>query len=152
MMRRFSEINPPGTDACCEGAGSCVFGKALLARAVVCECCARRTLGERDVIDCTLPVARTNCSTLAALLRERARFVLRLPGAGQPIMHIQALRLQCGGLLAMQQVLEAQEPDVHRMVAAAHERFGSLTELPWEALVSGLATWQARRPSRPAAR
>lgn len=129
-----------------------MFAKALLARVAVCECAQRRALGERDVIDCAVPVAHTNCGTLAALMHERARFALRLPGPGRPMMHAQALRLYCGGLVALQHALDAAQPDVHRLVGAAHERFGSLSDLPWDALVGDLVTWQGSRPRRPAVR
>ena len=93
-----------------------------------------------------------NCVTLAALLHERARFALRLPRAGQPLMHAQAMRLHCGGLLALQHALEAPRPDVHRLIGTAHERCSSLTELPWDAIVKSLSAWQpgrARRPPKP---
>lgn len=128
-----------------DGGAPCVFAKALLARAAVCECAQRRALAERDWLECTSPVARTNCATLAALFQERARFALRLPPPGRPLMHIQALRLQCGGLAALRQTLGGDERDVHRSVGRAHELHGSLTELPWADLVAALAAWQPPR-------
>jgi len=131
--------------ACCESAQACVFSKALLAHAATCELSQRACVGEREVLNCGSPVARINCGTLAALLHERARFALRLPAPGRPLMHVHALRLQCGGLTALRQVLAAAEPDVHRMVAGAQERHGSLAALPWETLVAAIANWQPRR-------
>lgn len=138
---------PPG-GACCDSAAACVFSKALLARAAVCERAARRSLGERELIECTSPVARTNCGTLAALLHERARFALRLPAAGHPVFHAQALRLQCGGLLGLQQALAVAQADVHQMVGTAHERYGSLTEVPWDTIVDVIKAWQSSRQRR----
>lgn len=147
----MSELDPPGRISCCEGSSSmaCVFSKALLARSAVCERSERRSVGERELIECSSPVALTNCGTLAALLHERARFALRLPGPGHPIVHAQALRLQCGGLLGLQQALGAAQADVHRMVGVAQQRWGSLTELPWDGIVLSLKQWQARRPRQP---
>jgi hypothetical protein len=138
----------PPLISCCESTCACVFAKALLARAAVCELAQRRAVAERDILECPSAVARTNCTTLAALLHERARFALRLPGPGQPLIHAQALRLQCGGLKGMQRALEAPSADVHRMVGAAHERHGSLTDLPWEAIVQVLVEWQPHRSRR----
>jgi hypothetical protein len=106
-------------------------------------------VGERTVLDCASPVALTNCGTLAALMRERARFALRLPPATRPLLHVQALRLQCGGLAALQQVLDAAERDVHRLVGLAQQRHGILADLPWAALVPKLAAWQPRRRAAP---
>ena len=141
----------PDLDSPCGGAGgerACVFGKALLARAATCELAQRRPVAERELLECASPVARINCETLAALLRERSRFALRLPPAGRPLIHMQALRLQCGGLNALQQVLGCAGRDVHRMVGTAHERHGSLTELPWATLVAALAAWEPPRRGR----
>ena len=140
----MNEADPPGPNACCESGAVCVFAKALLARAAVCGLAARRSLGERELVECSSVVARTNCGTLAALMHERARFTLRLPSPGRPMIHAQALRLHCGGLIGLQHALGADHADVHSMVGAAHERLGSLTALPWEAIVREIALWQPR--------
>lgn len=136
--------------SCCASAGAsaCVFAKAMLSGASSCELVARRAHGEQTVIECTSPVARTNCAALAALLHERSRFALRLPGPGRPLMHQHALRLQCGGLAALREVLGVAERDAHRLVAIARERHASLVELPWAPLVAAIVAWTPRRRSR----
>jgi hypothetical protein len=141
------ELLPPAA-LCCESDQACVFAKALLSHTAGCELAQRRAVAERVLVECPSPVARTNCGTLAALLHERARFALRLPTPGRPLIHMQALRLQCGGLVALQQVLDSAGRDVHRMVGMAHERHGSLTELPWEPLVTALVAWQPPKRGR----
>ena len=128
----MDELLPPAA-LCCDSDQACVFAKALLSHTAGCELAQRRAVAERVLVECPSPVARTNCGTLAALLHERARF---------------ALRLQCGGLTALQQVLDCADRDVHRMVGTAHERHGSLTELPWVALVTALAAWQPPKRGR----
>jgi hypothetical protein len=130
-------------------AGDCAFAKALLAGEAACALAQRHDLGERAGIGCASPVALTNCSTLAALLRERARFALRLPAQDRPITHLQALRLQSGGVAAIRQALGAPAADVHDLVALGQARHGSLTGLPWESIVRALAGWQPRRRSPP---
>lgn len=134
---------------CCERADACVFANALLTRSAVCELSHRLALAERDQLLCSHPVARTNCATLAALLHERARFALRLPPPGRPLVHAQVMRLQCGGLAGLQHSLQAVEPDVHRMVGQAQSRHGSLADLPFEQLVQAIVAWQPRRRGRP---
>lgn len=143
----MDEALVPGA-SCCDSGHACVFSKALLARAATCELSQRRSLAERELLECSSPVARINCGTLAALLHERARFALRLPGPGRPLIHVQGLRLQCGGLTALGQELGVAERDVHRMVGMAHERHGSLAELPWASIVAALAAWQPPRRGR----
>jgi hypothetical protein len=149
----------------------CVFAKALAARAARCECAARRSLAEGEWIECLQPVARGNCAALLATLHERARFALKLPGPGRPLLHVQAMRLQCGGLLALRDELDhpacddgddtnavptqpvaaglartgERGPDVHQLSLEAHARFPSFGELPWRRIVAGTAAWTPRR-------
>jgi hypothetical protein len=141
-----------GPSGCCGVVHGCVFAKALLAHAARCECAGRRQSGEATVIDCHSPVAHHNCETLFALLAERGRFALRLPPASRPMLHAQAMRLQCGGVAALREHLRgaeneqaAEDADVHRLVQAAHERHRSLADLPWAELVPRMQAWTPRR-------
>lgn len=136
---------PPAPVSCCGPPQRCVFGKALVSRHAACERATRRAEGEQMHVICTSAEARNDCGTLAALLHERARFALRLPAVGQPLLHVQALRLQCGGLAALQGLLGDAERDVHRSVRLAQQRHGGLAELPWAELVAALAAWQPPR-------
>ena len=106
---------------CTDGTAPCVFAKALFAHQAGCTLARRESVGERAVVECSSPPARLNCGTLAALLRERARFVLRLPPDGRPLLHQQALRLQCGGLAALQATLGTAHRDVHELVGLAQK-------------------------------
>jgi hypothetical protein len=135
----------PAAASCCHGASACVFTKALLAHAAGCMLAVRRSIGESDVLSCSSPVAQANCSTLAALMRERAGFALRLPRPPAPLVHAKALQLQCGGLAALREVLAAPRDDVHELVGLVHERHGSLMDLPWQPLVALMAAWRPRR-------
>ncbi|MBL8341301.1 MAG: hypothetical protein JNL30_07510 [Rubrivivax sp.] len=138
---------------CCHVPHGCVFTKALQSRIADCVHATRRSVGEATALDCLSPPAQANCQLLAALLHERARFALKLGAGGQPLRHVQALRLQCGGLLALQRQLGPASPGgtparvacVHGLVGQAQARHGSLTELPWPQLVADLARWAPRQ-------
>ena len=92
-----------------------------------------------------------HASALAALMHERARFALRLPGPGQLLMHSQALRLQCGGLAGLRQAVAAIDGDVQHLVDLAHRCDGGPAGLPWDALVAAMRAWapRQRRPRAP---
>jgi hypothetical protein len=125
---------------------ACVFEKALAAGCATCATSVRRALAEREAIGCTSPTARTNCDMLAALMRERATFALKLvPGGALP--HAAALRLACGGLAGVRECVEPGQADVHRLVSAAQRRFGSLADLPWRDVVVAVVAWRVRRRS-----
>jgi hypothetical protein len=130
----------------------CVFARAILARCVQCELAEKHALAERELIACTRPTARINCATLAALLYERATFALRLPRPGEALPHAKVMKLHCGGLLALQQILAAPVADVHRLIAQSHAQDASLADLSWDKIVAGIAQWQPLRRSRPRAK
>lgn len=123
----------------------CVFERAILAGCAVCELSQRRALAEREVLTCTVPVARINCATLQDLLHERARFALRLPRAGEPMAHAKTMQLQCGGLRGLQAALGAPAADVHAMVRQAQADGASLLQLPWDGIVAAVVAWRSRR-------
>lgn len=138
---------------CCDDSPrACVFAKALLAQQAGCHCATRRAVGERLLVECSVPAAHARCAALADLLHERARFALKLPAPGRPLMHAQALRLQCGGLIALQRTLGDPaanlRPEVHALLDHAEQQPGGLPALPWPALVAALVQWspQRRRP------
>lgn len=123
----------------------CVFEQAILVGCAQCELSRRRALAEREVVTCSVPVARINCATLESLFHERATFALRLPRAGVPMAHAKAMQLQCGGLRGLQVALAAPVPDVHLMVRKAQADDASLLELPWAEMVRAIAAWRIRK-------
>jgi hypothetical protein len=134
----------------CQGSAcACVFGKALQSHAAHCSLSARRTVGEREVVECRSSTARARCEALVSMMRERARFALRLPGCGRPLMHGQAMQLQCGGLTGLRQVVSAVDADVQHLVDLAGRCDGGLGGLPWDALVAGMRAWVPRRRRPP---
>jgi hypothetical protein len=130
---------------CCGGGpDACVFGKTLLAQHARCALARRQVAGERELIGCGSAVAHINCETLAALLRERSTFALRLPRSGAPIEHAKALRLHSGGLSGLRRALQSDDPDVHATVQQAQQRWGSLLDAPWDEIVATIVAWQPR--------
>jgi hypothetical protein len=108
----------------------------------------RQVHGEQTQVVCTAPASRHNCDLLLGMLRERARFALRLGSPAHPLLHAQALRLQCGGLAALRSVVPDGDDDVQALVALARQRHGSLSDLPWPALVACTAAWAPPRRGR----
>lgn len=131
-----------------EGARDCAFAQALTARLAGCPLAIGRAIAEREALECRSAVARANCATLRALLRERSTFALRLPPPGRPVTHAVELRLQCGGLAGLHEALPGSPSpadDVHGLVAASRQAFGGLAEIPFEAVVAAIMRWQPRR-------
>ncbi len=128
----------------------CVFERALLARQSVCEYAVRHQIAERETVACAQPAARASCGELNGLLREKSAFALRLVDAQRILPHAQVMKIQCGGLNGLRDLLDpdALAPSVHRLVRLAQERHGSLGELPFNEIVKGVAAWKGRRGRR----
>lgn len=128
----------------------CVFERALLARQSVCEYAVRHQIAERETVACAQPTARASCGELNGLLREKSAFALRLVDAKRILPHAQVMKIQCGGLNGLRDLLDpgALAPSVHRLVRLALERHGSLGELPFHEIVKGVAAWKGRRGRR----
>lgn len=126
---------------------ACVFGRALLARQGACPLATVDLVGEAERPRCASPVARTNCETLHALLRERATFALRLAPPPAALPHAAELRLQCGGLRGLAAALgepSAAPTDIHALVARAREAFGGLLGIPFATVVAAIVRFEGR--------
>lgn len=125
----------------------CVFERALLAKHAVCEYAVRHQIAERETIACAQPPARVLCGELNGLLREKSAFALRLTDTARILPHAMLMKIQCGGLDGLRDVLDAEAvaPNVQHLVRLARERFGELAELPFGDVVKGVAAWKGRR-------
>ena len=129
----------------------CVFEKALLSRCVVCELSLRHLLAERETVACTDALARAACGELSGLLREKSSFALKLTEAARILPHAMIMKIQCGGLGGLRDVLDpaAPAPDVHRLVRRAQAEYGALDALPFSRIIQGVSHWQGRRRPAP---
>jgi hypothetical protein len=128
----------------------CIFAQALLPRHAVCSLAEGSQIGEGSGVSCTVPLARAECGRLAGLLREKSAFALKVPTTQRILPHAQVMRIHCGGLEGLRRLLDPQAPaiDVHRLVCAALERYGSIDDLPFSDVMQGIAAWQGRRRRR----
>lgn len=129
----------------------CVFEKALLCQAAVCEASRRLALAEREMVACSEPVARAACGQLLTLLRANSAFALKVKDTQRILPHAMTMKVQCGGLTGLKDLLdpEAAAPDVLKLVQLAQAEFGDLESLPFSRIVQGVAHWQIRKRRPP---
>lgn len=125
----------------------CVFERALLARNAVCELASSHQIAERETVACAQPSAHGECKLLSTLLREKSAFALGIADTQRILPHAMMMKIQCGGLEGMRRVFDpaALAPNVRRLVRLAQEEYGSFDELPYSAIVQGVAAWKGRR-------
>jgi hypothetical protein len=130
--------------------GRCPFEKAILSAQCACELATRFSVAEQMGVNCRSGIARNNCTTLLALLRDRARFALKVTDTSENLPFGKEMKVMIGGLLGLQGLL-APAPDpakvdnIHALVREAQAKYGSLEALPYQEIVKSITAYQARR-------
>jgi hypothetical protein len=138
--------------------GRCPFEKAILSAQCACELATRFSVAEQMGVNCRSGIARNNCTTLLALMRNRARFALKVTDTSESLPFGKEMKVMIGGLIGLQALL-ALEPgagrvdNIHALVREAQEKYGSLEALPYQEIVKSVTAYQAKRrghaPPRP---
>lgn len=130
---------------------ACPFEKAALNCQWPCRLAQRVNIAERVAVSCKEAPAQGECVQLIGLLRRNAAFALKLTHPDEVLPHAKDIKVQCGGLLGLQEALRQEEAgtspreDVRDLVLEAQTRFGSLEDLPYSEIVRGIAGFQARK-------
>ena len=128
----------------------CPFEKAILSAQCTCELSDRFSVAEQMGVNCRSDIARTNCATLLALMRERARFALRVTDTSANLPFGKEMKVMVGGLIGLQGQLvtgagPGQVDNIHALIQQAQARYGSLEALPYQELVKAITAFQPRR-------
>jgi hypothetical protein len=131
----------------------CPFEKAILQRVCACPRATKCHIAEREAVNCQSPQAQETCVAFLHHVRKRANFALglkRMPGA---LPHAKAIKIQCGGLLGLQNALDpfAQESrvsDVHGLMNRAIKRFQEMSNIPYDQIVREVNKYKGRQSPR----
>lgn len=131
----------------------CVFEKAILSHRCACVCSTRFYLADREGVSCDSEKAHQRCGRFIALLREKARFALRITAVEAELPHAKEIKVQNGGLLGLQRVLRPdliseKVSDVAGLIGMGIETYGSPEQLPYREIVKSIATFEGRRRPR----
>jgi hypothetical protein len=133
---------------------SCPFAKGILTQRCHCEQAKKLFIAERETVYCQNLMAQQQCQMLFFQLSEKARFALKIIEVNQPMPHAKKMKLVCGGLLALQQLLSPELKsahlvlDIHQLLTKALQYYGDLSQLPWPELVRAIGEYQVRQHSR----
>lgn len=119
----------------------CTFGKAVLARCVACSRAERIQIAEREVVTCRDAASFSRCTSLHEHLRHNFSFALRKTSEHAVLSHAQEMRIQCGGLRGLHQILhdDCGVEDVDALLAAILMQWGDLADLPYSEVVHAAA-------------
>jgi len=129
----------------------CPFEKAIMSAQCACELAARFSIAEHTGVECRSDLARNNCQVLLALMRERARFALKVTGTAASLPFGKEMKVMIGGLIGLQQALSAGQEreigvqNIHALVQQAQSQYGSLEALPYGEIIKSITAFQSRR-------
>lgn len=130
----------------------CPFEKAILSAQCTCELSTRRVVAERLNAGCRDASAAQDCVTLLELLKERARFTLRIADASPARLPFgKLMKVMVGGLRGLEGALYPVRAgatpidNVHALVEEAKGRYGDLAALPFQDIIKAVAAHEPRR-------
>lgn len=115
----------------------CVFSKAVLSTCVACPRSGRMQIAEREWLVCEQRESQIRCAELYDLLRHNFGFALHIIHDDAPITHGQEMRIQCGGLKGLQQVLSGADTvdDVEGLLRQVLQHWGEWENIPYSEVV-----------------
>ncbi|MFA6063588.1 MAG: hypothetical protein WC736_13435 [Gallionella sp.] len=127
----------------------CPFEKALLSGCVACSQQNSRQIAERVVLGCHSAVSQSVCVSLRDAFRQNFTFALGRAHIDGPLPHAQEMRMQCGGLKGLQQVLSGcvDVSDVAELILQAKRNYGELEQFPFMQIVHASKTSYRYRAS-----
>ena len=130
----------------------CPFEKTILSVQCDCEMATRFSIAEQMGVECRSDIARNNCTTFLAYLRERARFVLKVTDTSAGLPFGKEMKVILGGLIGLQRQMATGEgaaaarvENIHALVRQAQAAYGSLDALPYQEIVKTIAAYHGKR-------
>ena len=128
----------------------CPFEKAILSVQCACELATRFSIAEQTGVECQSDIARNNCVTLLSLMRDRARFALKITNTAGTLSFGKDMKMMIGGLLGLQRQITPEPgvdriPNIHALVQQAQSVYGSLLNLPYQEIIKSITTFQGKR-------
>lgn len=94
-----------------------------------------------------------NCHQLVAQLENNTRFILGVSNNDNPLTHQQYMKIKCGGMKGMQQVLKLgseEPPSVTVISTQIIKQYGSLADFPYGKIVRDIANFSHRKSAKKA--
>jgi len=125
----------------------CPFERAVQTVHFECSQSQKTFIGEKEGIVCTNPNARFKCLELVSELKRNARFALKLAKDNTVLTHGQEMKLKCGGLQGIQQLLSKPTSDnnIADLIQAAVSEFSSIKDLPFPKIMRVVSEYRLRR-------
>ncbi|MFK5970628.1 MAG: hypothetical protein QM487_10985 [Candidatus Marithrix sp.] len=125
----------------------CIFRKVILSNKFNCEKVQHLNIAERETVNCSSNNAYKICFNLLNLLEKNSQVALHLTNISTQLTHSKAMKIQCGGLLGIQNSLESNGEiiNIYSLLQQALLEFQSLENLPYQNIIGIIVHYEVRK-------
>jgi len=129
----------------------CPFERTLNSRRCVCSKMERFNLADREGVACKEKQALKDCLNFLEILRENARFSLKLTQIDGPLPHGKEIKVQNGSIIGLQKLLypdsdiNSIKPDIYQLIHQALIKYEKIENLPLSELMPSIVNFSARQ-------
>ncbi|VAW60431.1 hypothetical protein MNBD_GAMMA11-3403 [hydrothermal vent metagenome] len=130
----------------------CAFEKGILSLKCRCAFQHQFRLADRHGVGCTDALMQQNCCHFLEHLRKQTRFVFKI-NVADPLPHNKEIKVQNGGLLGMQRLLEGDEcaesvGDIAGLMHKSVALYGDIEHIPYNRLMPDVMAYKTRSKRR----
>ena len=134
----YKQLNP---DRCC-------FEKSITAKRCSCHYAIKFLLASREGVKCNNLESKEKCNLFLTTLREQARFSLKQTKIDGPLPHKKEIKIQVGGLLGLQNLIEQSEnkniSNIIALLKNAISKYVSIENFPYEDIIQSVVNFEIR--------
>jgi len=126
----------------------CVFEKGILSLKCSCAFQHKFQLADRHGVGCTDTLMQQNCCYFLEHLRKQTRFVFKINING-PLPHNKEIKVQNGGMLGMQRLLEGDQAaetveNISALMLKSIEVYGDMDGIPYNRVMPDVTGYKTR--------
>lgn len=125
----------------------CPFEKTLNSRRCICSKMERIHLADRECVGCVEKQAWQNCRDFLVLLRNNAKFALKLTEIEGPLPHGKEIKVQNGSVIGLHKLFnpdDENKPDIYLLLNQALTEYQKFEDLPLDQLMQSIVNFKAR--------
>lgn len=125
----------------------CPFEKTINSRRCLCSKMERIYLADRECIGCTQKQAWQNCTDFLKLVRNNAKFALKLTEIEGPLPHGKEIKVQNGSIIGLNKLFNPaseNKADIYLLINQALNEYQSFENLPLDQLMQSIVHFKAR--------
>ena len=125
----------------------CPFEKTLNSHRCQCSKMERIHLADRECVGCMEKQAWQNCRDFLQLLRNSAKFALKMTEVDGPLPHGKEIKVQNGSIIGLDKLFNPENkkrPNIYQLLNLALAKYEKFENLPLDQLMQSIVNFKAR--------